>query len=369
MLKSVYPIAIDIRSRSVCAVQLKQSRKGLRIRGLYHGEPELDGEGNTENGNHLIALVREISRKKQFSGKKVALHLPARKVFSFPIRFKASHGEPIEEAMLRECKDYLSFPIGEAVIDYPSLVSVSSGESHQYRATIVAVRRSDLNQYLALLKGAGLSVEAVDFGVSSLIRLHNQLYTLNQNPVILCHIGHNNSLLSVVSIDRILAERSVQWGVEGLIKKVLANFELSYGEGRGRTFLKKYGLAYDEREKLIEEKRETEEKDISSLDMYRAVYQVITPYMENMLDELYKMLGYLRSEERNLVLEGMYIYGQGSAVRHLDGYLGRRLNVPARLVNALADMTQQNPATITHQPENCSFDLALGLAMRKVAWL
>lgn len=56
-----------------------------------------------------------------------------------------------------------------------------------------------------MMKQADLILESVDFSLSSLIRLHDYLHSATPNPIILCHIGHTQSLLSVVAKEGILS--------------------------------------------------------------------------------------------------------------------------------------------------------------------
>ena len=367
-LKSTYPIAIDIGEEHVYAVQLKEDRKGLWVMGLAQERISEAGEDGPDDNAALAKVLRKIAKNNQFSGKKVALHLPRKNVFSFPVGFKVESGETVEQAIVKESREYLSFPIEEAVIDYASIDPVSSGDSDEYKATIVAVRRDLLMEVILLVKKAGLDLEIVDFPVSSLIRMHDYLFNVGTTPVILCHIGHTRSLLSVVTKDRILADRNISWGTEALLKKIAANFELPNGEDKAMTFLRKYGLAHEDRSDTNTDGEEPD-KTTPMDNMHRAIYQVITPYTEQLIDELHKMLGYLRSEEMNPVFEGIHVYGQGTLIHYLDGYIETRLNIPTRMINAMEKFTSPDSSFLPCISEGAPYAPALGLAMRKVTWL
>ena len=105
------------------------------------------------------------------------------------------------------------------------------------------------------------------------------------------------------------------------------------------------------------------------MDMYRAIYQIINPHIEELVHEFHKVIGYVRSEEQNTVFEGTYIYGQGASIRHLDRYLERRLNTTARLMNPLSKVALSDDSILPDQSESSRFGVALGLAMRRVTWL
>ena len=125
-LKSTYPIGIDIQNHHIYAAQFKKSRKGLVLRGIWH--KKLNGEiDNLDNAHDvLIPLFKEIAKSKKFRGKKVIVHTPFQEIFTFPIRFRMSEGDDVEELIVRESKKYMPFPLEEAVIDYPSISSAIS---------------------------------------------------------------------------------------------------------------------------------------------------------------------------------------------------------------------------------------------------
>ena len=358
MFKLKYPIGIDIGAQHIHAAQLKQIRQGFAVRGLMHQELEGEAGGVPAKSDALAPLLKNIVKSKQFAGKRVVLHIPHKKIVTFPMRFQVGKSETPEEVILRESKEYLPFPLEEAVIDYPSIVSPSSDGDNQYKVTVIAVRKNDITEYLLMLKKAGLVVEAVDFALSSLIRLHNYLYNPTHNSILLFHIGHTQSLLSIVT---------KEWGIEIIVRKLLANLGLSNDKNKAKLLLRKYGLAHEDHQIRNNSVNFTE--DIEPDNIFRAIYQIITPLIEELIHEFHKIIAYVRSEEPNVVFESVYISGQASLIRHLDKYLEKQLNIPTKLIDPMNKMTFLDGAIPPDMSGGTPFALALGLAMKKVPWL
>ena len=353
-LRSTYPIGIDLGDQSIYAVQLKETREGLAVRGLAYREFELGDEGVVETGDALISELQEIVKNKRFRGKRVVVHFPSENIISFPIHFQVGEAETLEEAILRESEQHLPFPIEEAIIDYPSIVSLPSGEANRYKASITAAHRDQMEKYVLMLKEAGLTVEAIDTGISCLIRLHRYLYELT-NPIVLCNIGYARSILSVVTGDGILIQRSLPWGIQILLGKVQENLELS--RDRSKTIVKQYGIFCNDGINLGD-------------SMSRAINQMVTVHLEELIHEFHNIIGYVISEEPDAVLERIYIYGQGSLIRHMDRYLEREVHIPTTLIiNPMTKVELPEDNILSDLSEGASFALALGLAMRKVTWL
>ncbi|MBK5101098.1 MAG: pilus assembly protein PilM [Desulfobacteraceae bacterium] len=366
-LKPTYPIGIDIGTHDIFAVQIAENRQGVEIRELMHREVQGNDTEMPDVNDALVPLFREISRNKRFLGKTVVAHLPFQHLVSFPVSFQVGDKEDVEQAILRESKDRLPFPVEEAIIDYPSVVSPPNGDGNTYRATIIAIHRDHMNHYLLMLKQAGLVVQAVDFAVSSLIRVHTHLNNPIQTPIILCTIGYSKSLLSIVGQENILAHRTIEWGMGTLLDKIMTNLDFINEKDKAKVLLRQYGLRYEDRENG---QNGADPQDKRGADpMGRAIYQIITPSIEELIYELYKIIGYVRSDNQNQAFDCIYFYGHAAMVKQLDRYIENRLNIPTKLMNPMTNMALSEEGILPDISEGAPFALALGLAMRKVPWL
>lgn len=361
-LRSTYPIGIDIHSHNIYAAQLKESPNGLAVRGLAHREVGNEAEKVLDAGDGLVSQLKEMAKSKVFRGKRVVVRVPSQYIHSFPLTFRVGDQESLEEAVLRESEKHLPFPIEEATIDYPSIVPASSGKGDQHKAIIIAAQTDQIRQFLFTLKQAGLSVEALDAGISSLIRLHRYLYEVEADPVMLCHVGLTQTLLAIVTPDRILVHRGVPWGVEILLTKLGENLELS--EVQSKAVLREYGLIHKDRQNLDQGKG-LADKD----NMLRAISQIITPRLEALIYEFHNVIGYVMSEERDVVVTAVYVYGQANLIRDLDHYLESTLNIPTKIVDPMTKVALPEECILSDGSEGAPFSLALGLAMRQVPWL
>ena len=366
--RTKYPIGIDIQERQIFAVQLQSHRRGIAIKGLAHAEinEKWQVDDPIESIDALQPSLKKMAKNKSFGGKRAVLHVPPQHLISFPIRFKPARAEPLEQAIVRESAAYLPFPIEEAIIDYPSLESVNTDHTPEYKAVMIAVHRNLIEKYAGLLRQVGLAVEAVDFQVSSLIRLHRHLCKEASGPTILCHLGMTQSLLVIVSDDSILAQRYVPMGLQLLLGKITDNLALSHGKNNAKSMLQKYGLAYQDQQST--DKGSTAQNGETNR-LQRVIYQILSPQIEELLHEVHKIIGYVRSEAPNTVFENIYVYGPGVLIHKLDEYLAKRLSIPTQLLNPLHTMGLSNNGIPVDPSEGGPFALAVGLAMRKVAWL
>lgn len=366
MIKSKYryPIAIDFTGDSLCAVQLTETRQGLAIRGMHHQLLESTEEDAEETEAELMSALRAITKGRDFKGRRAAAHLPLGKVLSFPLRLQLGREESVEDAIIREIREYLPFPLEEAVIDYPSILRTSPEPAKEYRATVIAARMKDIQYYLQIIKKAGLSLEAVDFPVSSLYRLHSYLYEDSEIPVILCHIGRHQTLAAVIQKDGILGERVFSWGISSLLTKIQNQMELKNDLYKAKILLKNYGLTNESRPGTDNGPDTTVSDTICQI-----LYQIISPYVEELVEELHRLIAYIRSGEINTAFEGVYFYGQGVTIQNLDTYVEQRLNLQTTSVDPTEALSTTNGLLLSHSMDKDKFSLSLGLGMRKIAWL
>jgi type IV pilus assembly protein PilM len=266
--------------------------------------------------------------------------------------------------MVRESEKYLPFSLEEAVIDYPSL---SSPSSEGYTATIVASRKERIEHYLTAIKQSGLSAEVVDFGVSALLRLHHFLFSVPENPIVLCNVGYTGSMIVIVHKDLILANRYIEWGTKALIENLQHNFEHLDDKKKASLFLRKYGLLYEDQKNQKKENQPV--GDPAKDNIMKVIYQICTPHIEELIHECHQIMAYVRSEFSNSPFATIYIYGLATVIENLDQYFEIRLDIPTKLVNPLLSSSFYDNQSLTDITEGAPFTLALGTALRPITWL
>ena len=327
---AVTPIAFDIQSSWVDVVQIRKSRTGISIHHMARHPVAPCDPPRESPFHHLVPLLKAILKERSFRGRKAVVHLPGEHVTSFPVAFQANRGESLEQALVRETAKNLPYPLEEAVIDYPCLVSAPSGNGH--RATVVAARQRDILSLFQAFKGCGFLPTAVDFGPLSLIRLHHFFFPATTSPAIVCHIGHGDASIQIVNQDRILALRRFPWGLDHLIAKVKTSLGFT-GEEEGQkalNLIKGNGLAHYQQEKaaLPSPGQKPEDKKTD-----RIVARMIAPGIEELVYEFHKIIGYARNQEQIHAFETIFFYGHAAHIRGLASYIEKRVNIKGIVVH------------------------------------
>ena len=152
--------------------------------------------------------------------------------------------------------------------------------------------------------------------------------------------------------ERILIVREIPWGVKEVRTKLEKTLELS-GE-RVEKVLQQYGVEFGQIDNQ-------EYGQIGSLDengLFQVIYEVINPIMEELCQEIQKVLSYCASIVQQRVIDQALLLGQGAKIKALANFIHYRTGVK---VTSWDDSTKIN-ILMGKQP---FFEIALGLALRE----
>jgi Tfp pilus assembly PilM family ATPase len=105
------------------------------------------------------------------------------------------------------------------------------------------------------------------------------------------------------------------------------------------------------------------------IDTKRAVSQVITPLVDELVHEFHKMFSYIRSETASILIDKLCLYGAAGGVFRLDRFLSHHLGIPTVLIDPVSDGTLKMNGASDGGLDGSLYALALGLAARRIPWL
>ncbi len=364
-LATTYPIGIDLNDGCLTAAQFQKGRHGPRVRGLLCLPLPAAFGADAGEDEALVDALKTVRSCGLFSGRRVVFNLPLQDLSFFPVHFPFNAQEDPEEGILREAAKFLSYPPDEAMIDYPSLFQLQ-GTCH---ATVVAARRQVVDRWLVTLRRAGFAAEAMDFTMASLIRLHQRLFVPTDRADILCHLGRTCILLAVITGEGILSMAEISWGVQLLRDKIETNLALPAGGPEAVKLLSAYGLGYMDRGNIPEEAAGDKGGDDDVRNIYRAIFQIISPTVNGLAYECHNTIGFVRSVRDNVAFGTVYLYGLAGLISHLDRYLEEQVKIPVQLVDLKTHLDVAGRKRPLLLPGEISPAPVLGLAMRELPWL
>ena len=165
-------------------------------------------------------LVRRAIRAGKFSGRNVVSAMPPEQVRVMSVSYPANSSGNEAASIMKLMADRVDGALSDHVIDYvPIRMSSRDGD----RLALVAVSRLEhVNNYLEILRSAGLDVNFLEIGPLAVKRLIGSgPATDKHNHVVVINIGDTTSHITTVSGKRLLADQEVQFG-EALILSAIA---------------------------------------------------------------------------------------------------------------------------------------------------
>src|SRR3990170_2103850 len=268
------PIGIDIGTRSVNIVQLAASSNGLYIQ---DADIMMLPDDNLSEGTIVPDVLTKILKQDNFRGKEVVTRMPPSLVSIIPVKISLRENETVEQAILRESKEYIPYPVEEAVIDYLPVSSVTEGSDEARKVLLIFTKRSDVVNYLNIFKKVGLKVKAIDIGPNAIKRTIKKYKNTSQRRILVLNIGNLNSFSTILWDDMILIDRKMGWGENNITEKMVSNLDIDINEAR--KFMHRYGVDWSSAPRIVidDETCVMQDEDIPA-----HLYEIVSPAMEEL---------------------------------------------------------------------------------------
>jgi len=207
-------LGLDIGSSAVKLVQLAESPKGYRLQALamVNLPPEAIGEGTIKDPPTVVEAIREAVGKAGVKEKNVVIGISGRELIIKKLQLPKVAPKELADAIQLEAEHHIPFPIEDVYLDYQVVAEAPEG-GNTMDIMLVAVKKSKVNDYVAVVEEAGLSPVVVD--VDS-FALENQ-FELNspepsQEAVALIDVGASVMKTNVVRGGISIFARDIAFG-------------------------------------------------------------------------------------------------------------------------------------------------------------
>src|SRR3989338_469496 len=288
------PIGIDIGTRSVNIVQLAASSNGLYIQ---DADIMMLPDDNLSEGTIVPDVLTKILKQDNFRGKEVVTRMPPSLVSIIPVKISLRENETVEQAILRESKEYIPYPIEEAVIDYLPVSSVAGGSDESKKILLIFTKRSDVVNYLNIFKRVGFKVKAIDIGPNAINRAIKKFKDPSEKRILVVNIGDVNSFSTILWDDMVLIDRKMGWGENNVIEKIVSNLDMDINDARKVMY--RYGIDWSSTPRVFIDDTMGVMPDE---DIPAHIYEIVAPGLEDLNKEIEKMLIYCTSEMKGAMI-------------------------------------------------------------------
>ncbi|MFC1667732.1 type IV pilus assembly protein PilM [Candidatus Omnitrophota bacterium] len=287
-------------------------------------------------GNAKSTLADLISETK-LPLKRVNVSLSGPSVIVRYIKMPSMKEEELKSAIEFEADKYIPFNLNDSIVDCAILDKAASGTQ---RVLLVAAKKSEVMNLLALFKDVGLEINTVDIDSFAFLNSFHRLKakeSKGEHTYALINMGARFSNMNIVTKGSIYFTRDVLWGGSDITNRL-------------RDAM---GISLEEAEKTKQNPAKKQEE----------IGGIITPVLERLASQVRMSFDYFESQFGKNV-ERLYISGGTSYLFNIVDFLKDNLGVDTMMWNPFEGMKiSESLKEAEYSP--AIFAVAVGLALRR----
>jgi type IV pilus assembly protein PilM len=342
--KTIEPIALDIGSTFIKLVQLKGSKGSYHLVkfGMVPLPPEVIVEGAVMDAGRVVDAIKELLAAQQVKTKEVVLSVSGSSVIIKRIAVADMSDEELSESIKWEAEQYIPFSIDDVNVDYQKIGP--GAQEGQADVLLVAVKKDKINDYVNLVKEAGLEPVVLDVDAFALANMYELNYAQEAGVTALLNIGASVMNINILKDGASIFTRDITVG----------------GNRYTEALQREFGLTYEDAEKV----KRGETIEAAGPDQIAAVMSSVT---EDIVAETQRSLDFFRSTTGSEHVSRVLVSGGCARIGHFTSILGERIEIPVEITNPFknikVDPKRFNAASL--QESGPQSAVAVGLAIRR----
>jgi type IV pilus assembly protein PilM len=337
-------VGIDIGSRSIKLVQLKETKSGYEL--VKIGMAPLPAQAIVDTTlmdiPAIAEAVRGLIKKLDVKVKQAACSISGNSVIIRQIGFPLMTSDELEEQIQWEAEQYIPFDINDVNIDF-HILGPNETDPKQMNVILAASKKDIISDYLSLFNQAGIALTVLDVDVFALQNVFEANYEPSTDDVIaLADIGDTTINLTIIKNGGSLFTRDIQLGGNLYTQEIRKNLAVTFDEAENLK------LAWNG-------------------DGDEAVGGVILQCNETVVMELYRTMNYYAANAGVDKVTGVFVSGGCCQTPFLLDALRTRLELPVELIDPFRKINcpdkQFDPGYLSQMGPHVS--VAVGLAMRR----
>ncbi len=338
-------IGLDLGSSYLKAVQLKETRSGYELE-LFDTapiSPELIVEGSIIDAIRLTEALRELVRKARIKAKDAVISISGHSsVIVKRISLPEMSEEELSESIKFEAEQYVPFDIEDVNLDFQILGPKE--EPGQMDVILVAVKKDVINDYVSVVKEAGLNTVIVDVDAFALENMYGINYEIEAGRnVALVNIGASAINMNILKAGVSVFTRDSSIG---------SNIHTD-------ALQKEFNITYEEAERLkrgeLLEKVKPEEAT-----------SVMVTASNEIFGEVSRSLDYFKSSTLQTEVQEVILSGGCALIKDFPRLLSEKIGIPVMLAQPFKNIIIPKKFDLTFSEDMAPIAaVAVGLAIRR----
>lgn len=333
---------LDIGTSNIKAVWFAKESKGFFLQAAQTIPAPLRGMTSESplDQEEMAKAIRAIVTESKISTRYVNVALPENQVYTRVIEMPPLSDKELSSAIYWEAEQYIPVPLSTITLDYKVLKRPQSGSLEKMQVLLVGAPTAIIDKYETVLNLAGLSINAVETELLSLIRA---LVVEEQFPAtLLVAIGAVSTSLAIIHNNMLVFAYSLPTGGVALSRAIASDF--GFAIQQAEEYKKVYGLV----DKTVGGK----------------IGKVTEPILSSILTEIKKALTFYGNKFPNDPIKQIILSGGSARLPGLATYFTSNTGIETATANPWKILVEQEVPKdiIENAPE---YTVAVGLAMRE----
>ena len=318
MAGKVLSISLGSEIVKVCEVALAGKRK-IQV---FNAIDLLIPEGLCEDGvildpEALASAIKQGLAGEGFTAKRIVFTITSKRIANKEAIIPYCKENRIKDIVQINASEY--FPINnfeDYTFNYSILEVVQTDNIKNYRLSVTATPNDLIEQYYALAKAMGMSVETVDFSGNSILQLL-KLQTAGEGVDAVLQVGGENTVVNIMNGSTLVMQRSVPYG----------RLAIADGVKVARN------ISDDEADMVLVN------EDLEGLTIR---YQDVADAVKSMLSSIGRILEFYRARNPEHPIERVFIIGDVTSVKGLPELVNKEMDYDVELVESLRGVEIKN---------------------------
>jgi type IV pilus assembly protein PilM len=338
-------IGLDIGSSYIKAVKLKELKGSyeLELFDVYPLPPELIVDGSIIDSIRLVDSIKDMVKKAGIKTKDTVIAISGHSsVIIKRIALPEMSEEELQESIKFEAEQYVPFDIEDVDLDFQ--IIGPKEEPGQMDVILVAVKKDIINEYISVVKEAGLNPIIVDVDAFALENMYGINYDIETDRnVALLNIGASTINMSILKGGISVFTRDSSLGSNLHTEAIQREFNLSY----------------ENAEKL---KRGEPIENVQP----ESVISVIESASEEILSEIIRSFDYYRSTTMHEDIAEVILSGGCALLKDFATMIAEKTGIETRVAEPFRNIRIPKKFDMSQISEIAPImSIAVGLAMRK----
>jgi type IV pilus assembly protein PilM len=338
-------IGLDLGSSYIKTVKLKESKGSyeLELFDIHPLPPELIVDGSIIDSLRLVDSIKELIKKAGIKTKDTVISISGHSsVIIKRISLPEMSEEELSESIKFEAEQYVPFDIEDVMLDFQ--IIGPKEEPGQMDVILVAVKKDIINEYISVVKEAGLNPIIVDIDSFALENMYGINYEIEPDKnIALLNIG-----ASTINL--------------GILKGGISVFTRDSSIGSNlhtEALQREFNISYENAEKL---KRGELVENISPEN----AATVIETASEEILSEIIRSFDYYRSTTLHEDISEVMLSGGCALLKNFASMITERSGISTHMVEPFRNIKIPKKFDRAYVEDVAPMlAIAVGLALRK----